>query len=332
MQGDVARAAIVAAQQALTSIIGSFAGTGAERARLTSENAALRSEIDLKTDLRINQERLAGELLKPDPDPILVAQLQAGIDADIALIRTPDVPVAQDRAQLAANENRLANLKDQTLVGFTNAVNKALDRLTATLRDAGAFDQVLAGQLTAIAQQLREFLQETKRRRIERLENQEKAEEGSIEGREGEERAQHVAVSAEALLRQFKATGEPIPENDNEGGRADTSADKIGEDTVDDAQFGRTDVSDAAQLADNDADADAGELAMEIGARDSAGRIDLAGTESVRRADTAAFMQRAEVLLAAVEQALDQLNLAAGSSVSVAAIQDDPSARLKLPV
>lgn len=56
------------------------------------------------------------------------------------------------------------------------------------------------------------------------------------------------------------------------------------------------------------------------------------GTDGVRPTDTAAFMQRAEVLLAAVEQALDQLNLAAGSSVSVAAIQDDPSARLKLPV
>jgi len=341
VQGDVARAAIVAAQQALTSIIGSFAGTGAERARLTGENAALRSEIDLKEGLRVAREALAAELQKPDPDPILVAQWQAGIDDFMARIRTPDIPVAQDRAQLAANENRLANLQDQTLVGFTNAVNKALDRLTATLRDAGAFDQVLAGQLTAIAQQLREFLQETKRRRIERLENQEKAEEGSIEGREGEERAQHVAVSAEALLRQFKATGEPIPENDNEGGRADTSADKIGEDTVDDAQSGR---ADAAQLAQNDAGADAHARTTDVDATGSAEPIDLArntardiardvnGTDGVRPTDTAAFMQRAEVLLAAVEQALDQLNLAAGSSVSVAAIQDDPSARLKLPV
>jgi hypothetical protein len=362
-------------RQAMATLVGAYSANVSIRAGLSQENADLQSDIT----------RLNNDLTNPDapddPDNKALkdarAQLQtdianhadqATLDADMrAVEKAEDVikgKIANLTAQQTANGARIGVEENVALTGFANSFSNALGKIAAARLDTAAFDQALTAQLASITTDLKQFLAHVRKREKNRSDAQHDADDATIAalGDDALVQARHQAdarqfgvLTADELVRNHQATGDPLPKDEHPGEQpGGPAAGTMADDAVSAAQQGQANISAAditvADLVAANAAAPAPPPADNVAAGvggdarraavppvngSNANTAIARNAARAERREFAALEQTAKALVADIDRVLQTLeHAAAGAGISVASLQQnmavDPDARVKL--
>lgn len=307
----------LAARAAIATALGANASNITQRQNLAARNGFLQGEITAKKQLAADQKQLQEDIDAGAPQATLDAD-QAAIDADKKNIQTPNVPVAQDEAEKQANQNQINVLENEFANGVGQAVNEGLERVAKALRAAGVSDRELNNQFAELHKSLKDFLHSAENRAIAHFDSQ----------MDGTARANIARFSAlltvDDLVRNVLATGEPLAVDPRAGRDSkDTEKDKKSRSIAkveknSDTKAGETDAGSTVERIDVDAQ-EAGIVRVDAraGLREETNEslfaqsdVDLENNPlSLSSSGIIEFTQRAQALLASLDQILQQLGI-----------------------